>query len=56
MTPLEELLQDGPVVVNVGIREFAEAVEEQKAPVVHVDWRPPPELAPDLAELLEDLL
>jgi hypothetical protein len=56
VTPLEELLQKGPVVVNVGVRAFAEAVDEQGAQVVHVEWRPPPEVDPDLAELLKDLL
>ena len=56
MTPADELLQSGPVVVNVGVREFAEAVEEQGVPVVQVEWRPPPKLDADLVDLLKDLL
>jgi len=49
------ILEAAPVVVNVGVREFAEAVAEQDAPVVQVDWSPPRELPPDLAELLKEL-
>lgn len=33
-------------IVNVGLRFFAESLEAQGVPVVHVDWRPP--LAPRL--------
>ncbi len=52
---IADLLRDGPIAVNVGIREFAESVADQDAPVVHVDWSPPPELEPDVAALLEEL-
>lgn len=53
MTP--DLLHDGPVAVNVGIREFADSLVEQEAPVVQVDWVPPRELEQDLADLLKEL-
>ena len=52
---ITDLLRDGPKVANVGIREFAESVAAQDAPVVHIDWSPPPELDDDLAALLEEL-
>ena len=52
---IADLLGNGPVAVNVGIREFAETLAAQDAPVVHVDWLPPVELEPDLAALLEEL-
>lgn len=52
---IDDLLRDGPVVVNVGIHEFAASVAEQEAPVVHVEWSPPRELDEDLAALLEEL-
>jgi hypothetical protein len=55
VNPITDLLQRGPVIVNVGVRDFAEAIAEQKAPVVQVDWAPPPQLEADLAELLEEL-
>lgn len=50
-----DFLRDGPIVVNVGIREFSESVAEQEAPVIHVEWSPPRELPQDLADLLKEL-
>jgi len=55
MTPVEELLATQPSVVNVGVRDFAESVAAQGGPVVQVDWRPAPDLDPDIAALLEKL-
>ncbi len=52
---IADLLRDGPVVANVGVRDFAESVEAQDAPVVQVDWSPPRELDADLADLLKEL-
>jgi hypothetical protein len=49
------LLDDGPKVANVGVRDFADSLVEQDVPVVQVDWAPPPELEDDLADLLEKL-
>ena len=55
-TRVEELLQDGPVVINLGVREFAESLQDQEADVVHVDWAPPAGGDTEMAELLERLL
>jgi hypothetical protein len=55
-TKLEELLQDGPVVINLGVREFAESLQDQEVNVVHVDWEPPAGGDTEMAELLEKLL
>ena len=52
---IADLLREGPVVANVGVREFAESLAAQDTPVVQVDWSPPPELEEDLAVLLEEL-
>lgn len=52
---IKAFLDHGPVAVNIGIRDFAETLAAQAAPVVQVDWSPPLELAPDLAALLEEL-
>ncbi|MGD8555169.1 MAG: hypothetical protein PVJ32_07015 [Anaerolineales bacterium] len=52
----QELLDNGPVVVNIGIVEFAESLEEQGAEVVHVDWKPPAGGDEELAELLDKLI
>lgn len=46
-------------VVNVGLELFAEQVEAQGVPVVHVEWRPPAggaDIAALLAQLEDDAL
>lgn len=42
-------------VVNVGLRSFYEDLQNQKANVVHVDWRPPAGGDPELVRLLAKL-
>jgi FdrA protein len=53
---LEELLGGKPVFVNLGVRDFAEALREQGFEVVEVDWSPPAGGDVELAALLDDLL
>lgn len=55
MSGLEDLLERGPVVINLGVRDFAASLEAQKAPVVHVAWSPPAGGDAELAKLLERL-
>ncbi len=50
------ILQQELKVVNIGLRQFLEALEEQKTPVVHVDWKPPTEEDEEVTKLLESLL
>ena len=56
MPRLLDLLRDGPISINLGLVEFAEALEAQKTPVVHVDWTPPPLLDEETKRILEELL
>jgi len=44
----EQLLFEGPIAVNLGLREFAESLQEQDVEVLHVEWslRYSPSLAP----------
>ena len=53
---LEDLLQNGPVIINIGVREFAESVQAQEAEVIHVDWTPPASGDKEMEELLDKLL
>jgi FdrA protein len=53
---LDQLLRDGPVVVNIGALQFAESVRDQDAEVTHVEWTPPAGGDPELAQLLDDLM
>ncbi len=55
-TKLEDLLQNGPVAVNLGLRAFAEALQDQGVEVVHVEWAPPADGDAEMAELLDKLL
>ncbi|MGE3270284.1 MAG: DUF1116 domain-containing protein [Chloroflexota bacterium] len=50
------LLADGPRAINVGVAQFAEAVQPWDAGVISVDWRPPaggPRVAEALRRLAE---
>ncbi|HUS17734.1 MAG TPA: DUF1116 domain-containing protein, partial [Chloroflexia bacterium] len=49
------LLHDGPRVVNIGVRTFAETLAAAGAPHVHVAWQPPAQGDPHLGALLAAL-
>src|SRR5438034_10562350 len=53
--PITTLLQTGPVVLNVGVRTFAETLAAVGAPHLHVDWQPPAQGDPELGRLLAAL-
>src|ERR671937_2224462 len=58
MTPtndISSLLQEGPRVLNVGVRTFAETLSAVGAPHLHVDWHPPAQGDPALGALLAEL-
>ena len=50
-------LFSGPVIaINVGARDFGEALEQQGVQVVYVDWAPPAGGDQDMIDLLDRLL
>lgn len=49
-------LQSTLVVINIGLRGFAESLESQGADVVQVDWVPPAGGDREMLDLLDDLL
>ena len=51
-----ELLGQGPVVINLGVKDFAESLKAQDVEVVHVDWTPPAGGHREMIELLDHLL
>ena len=55
-TRVDELLRKPLVVINLGLRIFAESLEEQKVEVVQVDWSPPAGGDEAMADLLDQLL
>jgi FdrA protein len=53
---LEELLDQGPIAINIGVVDFAETLQIQGIQVIHVNWTPPAGGDPELIELLDQLL
>ena len=55
-TKIDELLHTPLIVINLGLRKFAESLEEQEIEVVQVDWVPPAGGDKDMLDLLGQLL
>ena len=53
---VNELLDRGPVVINLGVQDFAESLEAQDVEVVHVEWTPPAGGDQEMIDLLDQLL
>jgi DNA-binding TFAR19-related protein (PDSD5 family) len=53
---VNELLESPLVVINLGLKKFAESLEEQKIDVVQVDWIPPAGGDEEMINLLDQLL
>jgi len=53
--PIRRLLSAPPRIINIGLREFAVALHERGAKVVHYDWAPVAGGDPRLQALLESL-
>ena len=51
-----DLLQQPLVVINIGLKDFAENLEAQEADVLQVDWEPPAGGDQEMIDLLKDLL
>ena len=55
-TGVERLLHAPLIVIAMGLRNFAESLQQQEVEVVQVDWTPPAGGDKDMADLLEKLL
>ncbi|MGB8981740.1 MAG: hypothetical protein WCC12_07685 [Anaerolineales bacterium] len=53
---IDELLQKPIVVLNLGLKKFAESLEEQRVEVQQVDWLPPAAGDKEMIDLLDQLL
>lgn len=51
-----DFLHQPLVVINVGLRNFSESLEEQDTDVIQVDWAPPAGGDQEMIDLLKDLL
>ena len=55
-TKLNDLLQRGPVAINLGLMDFAGCLEIQGIEVIQVNWAPPAGGDPELMAILDELL
>ena len=55
-TDIDRLLSNPVAAINLGIGDFAQSLEDQKAQVVHVDWVPPAEGDPEIIAILDKIL
>ncbi len=53
---INELLQEPIVAINLGLKKFAESLEEQQVEVAQVDWVPPAGGDQEMIDLLDQLL
>jgi hypothetical protein len=52
----KDILTEPLVVINIGLKEFAEALEIQDVDVLQVDWVPPAGGDHELMDILDKLL
>ena len=50
------LLDEPVIVINLGLKKFAESLDDQSVQVVQVDWTPPAGGDKEVIELLDELL
>jgi FdrA protein len=55
-TFFDKLIHSPLVVINLGLKMFADSLEEQKVEVVQVDWIPPAGGDKEVIDLLDQLL
>jgi len=53
--PIMQLLNQTPVIINVGLEGFADDLESQQVSVTQLDWRPPAGGDTEMADLLSKL-
>ena len=56
MKEQNNILHQPLVVINVGVKDFAENFEIQKVEVIQVDWKPPAGGDREMIDLLDELL
>lgn len=51
-----DFLSQGLVVINIGLKGFADSLQEQNVDVTQVDWEPPAGGDQEMIDLLDQLL
>jgi hypothetical protein len=44
------------IVINIGVRKFAESLSEQEIDAIHIDWSPPAGGDEEMIDILDELL
>jgi FdrA protein len=53
---IRKLISGQLIIVNIGLKGFAESIEDQEIEVVQIDWTPPAGGDQEMIDLLEKLL
>lgn len=52
----KNILEDPLIILNVGLKQFADALSQQEVTVQHLDWTPPAEQDEEILDLLDGLI
>jgi hypothetical protein len=53
---LTDLLNKPLIVINIGVKNFADSLKEQDVDLIHIDWSPPAGGDEEMLDLLDTLL
>lgn len=53
---IDEMLKRVPIVINLGVQDFAESLQAQGVPTLHVEWSPPAGGDREMMDLLDKLV
>lgn len=56
MEKIKEFFHTPPVIINIGLPEFAENLHVQGVEVIQVDWAPPDPADQEMLNILDKLL
>jgi hypothetical protein len=56
MHDVQELLEIGLSIINIGVRDFGESLKKQGVEVTHLEWEPPTVVDQEIADILDKLL
>lgn len=51
-----DFLNDPLIVINIGVRKFAESLSDQEVDVIHIDWTPPAGGDEEMIGILDELI
>ena len=54
--PIQQLLSGPLVIINLGLKKFAESLKKQEIEIIQIDWSPPAGGDQEMIDLLDDLL